>query len=160
MEAHAHTHEHSITGPKTYILVLLALLVLTVVTVYAAGINFGEWNTVIALLIASVKGSLVALYFMHLRHDKFSALIFVFGLFFLAVFLIFTLFDIDTRHTILPGNLKAPIEEFPGAPLGKPVTPSTGTSPTETPVPPGGTPEAAGTPAAPGTPAASPPPQH
>jgi cytochrome c oxidase subunit 4 len=124
--AHANEHAHPITGPKTYAMVLLALLVLTVITVQASYFDFGAWNTVVALLIASAKGSLVALYFMHLRHDKFNAVIFVGGLLFLAIFLIWTLFDIATRQPVLPSNLKTPVQEFPGAPLGGPVRPSTG----------------------------------
>ena len=122
-------HAHPVTGPRTYALVLVALLVLTAVTVTAAGINFGPYNTVIALIIASLKASLVALFFMHLRHDKFSAIIFVSGLLFLAVFMIFTLFDINTRTPLYPDNLKEPVKEFPGAPLNKPIQPSTGAAP-------------------------------
>lgn len=122
----ANAHAHPVTSPKTYALVLLALLVLTVITVQASYIDFGPWNTVVALLIASAKGSLVALFFMHLRHDKFNAIIFVTGLLFLAIFLIWTLFDISTRTPVLPSNLKTPVQEFPGAPLGGPVRPSTG----------------------------------
>jgi cytochrome c oxidase subunit 4 len=122
-------HSHPITGPRTYAFVLFALLVLTAVTVTAAGINFGPYNTVIALVIASLKASLVALFFMNLRHDKLSAVIFVSGLLFLAVFMIFTLFDIDTRTPLFPDNLKEPVKEFPGAPLNKPIQPSTGSSP-------------------------------
>ena len=118
--------EHHITGPKTYLAVLLALIVFTIITVWVAQFDFGSLNTIVALLIASIKGTLVALFFMHLRHDKFSAIIFIGGLLFLAVFLIFTLFDIDTRQTVLPSNLKTPVEAFPGAPLNKPVRPSTG----------------------------------
>ncbi len=124
--AHVNEHAHPITGPKTYAMVLAALLVLTVITVQASYFDFGAWNIVVALLIASAKGSLVALYFMHLRHDKFNAVIFVGGLLFLAIFLIWTLFDIATRQTVLPSNLKTPVQEFPGAPLGGPVRPSTG----------------------------------
>jgi len=122
-------HAHPVTGPRTYAFVLVALLVLTAVTVTAAGINFGPYNTVIALIIASLKASLVALFFMHLRHDKFSAIIFVSGLLFLAVFMIFTLFDINTRTPLYPDNLKEPVKEFPGAPLNKPIQPSTGAAP-------------------------------
>jgi cytochrome c oxidase subunit 4 len=122
-------HSHPITGPRTYAFVLFALLVLTAVTVTAAGINFGPYNTVIALVIASLKASLVALFIMNLRHDKLSAVIFVSGLLFLAIFLIFTLFDIDTRTPLFPDNLKEPVKEFPGAPLNKPIQPSTGSSP-------------------------------
>jgi cytochrome c oxidase subunit 4 len=121
-------HEHPVTAPKTYAAVLIALILLTALTVFAAGIDFGSYNTVIALVIATMKGSLVALFFMHLRHDKFNAVVFVCGLFFLAVFLIFTLFDINTRPTILPANLKTPVQEFPGAPLNQPVQPSTGSA--------------------------------
>lgn len=124
--AHVNEHAHPVTGPKTYAIVLAALLVLTVITVQASYFDFGAWNIVVALLIASAKGSLVALYFMHLRHDKFNAVIFVGGLLFLAIFLIWTLFDIATRQTVLPSNLKTPVQEFPGAPLGGPVRPSTG----------------------------------
>ena len=123
---HTAEHSHPITGPKTYAAVLGALLVLTVITVYASYLDFGAMNTVVALLIATLKGSLVALFFMHLRHDKFNAVIFVGGLLFLAIFMIWTLFDIGTRVNVLPTNLKAPVQEFPGAPLNKPVRPSTG----------------------------------
>ncbi|MBI4890557.1 MAG: cytochrome C oxidase subunit IV family protein [Acidobacteria bacterium] len=132
----SHTGEHAIhvTGPKTYAAVLGALLALTVITVAASYVDFGAFNTVVALIIASIKGSLVALFFMHLRHDKFNAVIFVGGLLFLAVFLIWTMFDIGTRTTVLPSNLKTPVEAFPGAPLNKPVRPATG-QPVGTPAP-------------------------
>ena len=132
--AHSNDHANHVTGPKTYGAVLGALLVLTIVTVQASYLDFGAMNTVVALLIATAKASLVALFFMHLRHDKFNAVIFVGGLLFLAVFLIWTMFDLATRETILPGNLKQPVVEFPGAPLNKPVRPSTG-QPAGTPVP-------------------------
>jgi cytochrome c oxidase subunit 4 len=124
--SHSHEHAHPITGPKTYTGVLIGLLILTIVTVGASRVDFGAMNTLIAIIIASAKAALVALFFMHLRHDKFNALIFLGGCFFLALFLIFTLFDINTRRTVLPGNLKEPIKEFPGAPLNKPVRPTTG----------------------------------
>jgi cytochrome c oxidase subunit 4 len=126
MSNHATAHAHSIPGPKTYATVLGVLILLTGITVTAAGIDFGSMNTVIALLIATLKASLVALFFMHLRHDRFNLLIFLSGLFFLTVFLVFTLFDVDTRKHVLPSNLKEPILEFPGAPLNKPIQPSTG----------------------------------
>lgn len=121
-------HAHPITSPRVYAGVLAALLALTVITVTAAGIDFGPYNTVIALVIATIKASLVALFFMHLRHDKFDAVVFLGGVLFLAIFLIFTLFDINSRSAILPSNLKEPVKEFPGAPLNKPVRPSTGSA--------------------------------
>ncbi len=117
---------HAVTGPKTYGAVLAALLVLTVITVGASYIDFGSMNTVVALVIATLKASLVALFFMHLRHDKFNAIIFCGGLLFLGVFLIWTLFDISNRVPVYPTNLSAPVQEFPGAPLNGPVKPTTG----------------------------------
>lgn len=124
MSEHAHAHTHS--GPKTYLAVIVALLGLTVITVGAAYIDFGSINTVIALTIASVKAALVALFFMHLKDDRFDALLFLTGIFFLTVFLFFTLFDISWRQAVYPGNLKAPFNAFPGAPLNRPIQPSNG----------------------------------
>ncbi|MCR4413349.1 MAG: cytochrome C oxidase subunit IV family protein [Thermoguttaceae bacterium] len=74
--------------------VFAALIFLTCVTVWVAGIDLGEWNLFGALAIATVKAALVALYFMHLRYDSpFNALLFVTGLAFLALFLGLTLLD-------------------------------------------------------------------
>ena len=57
----------------------------TVATVAATWVDLGGWNLWIALGIATVKASLVALYFMHLRYDNpFYALIFVTALVFLG----------------------------------------------------------------------------
>jgi cytochrome c oxidase subunit IV len=74
--------------------VFAALIVLTVVTVAATWFELGTWSLLVALGIATVKGTLVALYFMHLRYDNpFHALLFVGGLAFLALFLGLTMLD-------------------------------------------------------------------
>ena len=103
---------HSYARAKTVnTTVLGALLALTVITVAAAGINFGSpsTNTVVALVIASAKASLVALFFMHLKYDKpINAIIFLVGVIMLAIFLIFILLDVDTRHPHRPANLAPP----------------------------------------------------
>ena len=54
---------------KIYFTVWGVLLVLTAVTVAVSFLNLGIWNATAALSIASVKAALVALYFMHLRHE-------------------------------------------------------------------------------------------
>ena len=54
---------------KAYIAVWAALIVLTAVTVAVSFLNLGLWNATVALGIASLKSALVALYFMHLRHE-------------------------------------------------------------------------------------------
>jgi cytochrome c oxidase subunit 4 len=68
--AHAATAhaEHSIKG---YLIVFFALIVGTVLTVWASFIDLGHhWNIVLALVIACVKAFLVAGYFMHLVTEK------------------------------------------------------------------------------------------
>jgi len=98
-------------GPKVYAAVLAALLVLTGITVTASYINFGSTsvNVVIALVIASIKGSLVALYFMHLRYDKpVLSVIFVGGLFFLGLLLMLTMIDVGSRDSVPYWNSKPP----------------------------------------------------
>ena len=47
------------------------LMVLTVVTVLATKVDLGSsMNLVVAMVIATVKATLVAMYFMHLRYDR------------------------------------------------------------------------------------------
>jgi cytochrome c oxidase subunit 4 len=112
--AHAHatdTHAHHSSSPRVYVLTLAALLVLTVVTVAAAYVNFGPANVVIALAIATMKASLVALFFMHLRHDSpLNAIIFISSLIFLAIFLWFPHMDLHSRDRVVPNGLRAPIQ--------------------------------------------------
>ena len=108
---------HSFTSDaRTYGLVLLTLLVLTAITVAAAGIRFGSpaVNVAVALTIATLKASLVALYFMHLRHDRpMNALIFVTGLVFLGLLLMLTLVDVVTRLPVQPTGAVAPMVRNP-----------------------------------------------
>jgi cytochrome c oxidase subunit 4 len=94
---------------KTYALVLAALLVLTAITVAAAGVRFSSpaINVLVALGIATLKASLVALFFMHLRHDRpMNALIFTTGLAVLATLLALTLIDVQTRLPVQPSYVK------------------------------------------------------
>jgi cytochrome c oxidase subunit 4 len=56
---------------RTYIVVFVALLTLTLVTVAVSYLHLGVKEAiVVALVIATVKGSLVASYFMHLISEK------------------------------------------------------------------------------------------
>ncbi|SRR5258708_3325885 len=56
---------------RKYIVVFLSLLGLTIVTVTVSQLNLGVSATImIALLIAAIKGTLVASYFMHLISEK------------------------------------------------------------------------------------------
>ena len=56
---------------RVYISVFVGLLALTVVTVTISYLNLSVMPAIIvALIIASIKGSLVASYFMHLISEK------------------------------------------------------------------------------------------
>ncbi|WKZ57841.1 MAG: cytochrome C oxidase subunit IV family protein [Bdellovibrionota bacterium] len=55
---------------KTYLAILIWLLILTVVTVAAAQVDFGAMNAVVAMIIASIKALLVATIFMHLKFEN------------------------------------------------------------------------------------------
>ena len=83
---------------SVYIKVLLSLLTLTALTVAVAQLDFGILNTVIALSIATIKATLVLLFFMHLKYDnKMFLVIFLTGVFFLIVLFGFCEFDLITR---------------------------------------------------------------
>jgi cytochrome c oxidase subunit 4 len=78
---------------RGYLIIGGTLIIGTILTVLASRIDLGHhWNIVLALVIATVKASLVALYFMHLISEKqmiytvlsFTAFFFV-GLMFLII---------------------------------------------------------------------------
>jgi len=104
-------HEEHHSGPKKYIFVWGALMVLTVVTVLTGRMHLPDWGLALALVIASVKGALVALYFMHLaEHHGANRLVFGTSMLFVALLLLFTLMDIGTRFrpTLPSSNTPAP----------------------------------------------------
>jgi cytochrome c oxidase subunit 4 len=76
-------------------------MILTAVTVYVSYINFGILNIVIALVVASIKASVVALYFMHLKFE--DSITWVFALFplsLLGLLIAMTITDTFTRVVI------------------------------------------------------------
>lgn len=90
-------HPHILTY-KTQALVLAALLVMTAVTVGASLIDLGAFNVWIALFIASIKGSLVLMFFMHLKYESRVLIISFLGtLFFLSIMISFTFWDVAFR---------------------------------------------------------------
>ncbi|HEY7338547.1 MAG TPA: cytochrome C oxidase subunit IV family protein [Bryobacteraceae bacterium] len=102
--AAAHEHEHG--GVAIYAKTLIALLFLTAITIAAASFNFGQGNVVIALAIATMKGSLVVLFFMHLRWDKpVNRIIAMAGFLFLGIFIAFCLLDFNSRNNYVPQNM-------------------------------------------------------
>ena len=85
---------------RQYLIVFAALLVLTIVTVLASRIDIGmAGGIILAMIIAGVKGTLVAGVFMHLFSDKrkivYVVLIYT-GIFLLVLFLLTALSYGDT----------------------------------------------------------------
>ena len=75
---------------KTYVLVWMILVILTGMTLSAAGMELGRWTVLIALAIAGTKSGLVLNYFMHLRSEKLLIFRVIIPLV-MAVFLVFIL---------------------------------------------------------------------
>ncbi len=63
-------HQHEPVPYKTFILIWVVLLVLTVVTIAVSRIQLDALNIWVALAIASIKSSLVVFIFMHLRQES------------------------------------------------------------------------------------------
>ena len=85
-------------GYKLYIKIGALLMFLTVISVAAAQFDFGILNVPIALLIASVKASFVALYFMHLKYEDAMTWVFAtYPIFLLFLLITFSATDIFTR---------------------------------------------------------------
>src|SRR5579859_6926075 len=99
-DGEVHTH---ISSTQFYIGVLGALLFLTFITVYVSYFDFGSGNVIIAIVVATIKASLVAAFFMHLRHDRiFNTLAFLAAFLFLSIFLLLTHDDLYKRAEIDP----------------------------------------------------------
>jgi cytochrome c oxidase subunit 4 len=54
----------------TYVLVWIALLAFTSITVTIAGVSLGRYTLFVALLIAAIKSALVINIFMHIKFDE------------------------------------------------------------------------------------------
>jgi cytochrome c oxidase subunit 4 len=75
-------------------LVFVILTLLTIITVAQASFDLGRWDIAFTMFIATVKATLVMLFFMHLAFDKpFNLIIFMSSFVFVALFVTFTLSD-------------------------------------------------------------------
>jgi cytochrome c oxidase subunit 4 len=92
---------HFIVPKKYYVLTLIALIVLTVITVLVAQFDFGRLNIVIAMGVALIKVLFVLSYFMGLKWDDPFNRVIVFGsVSFVALFIAVVLLDAATRSDI------------------------------------------------------------
>ena len=92
--------DHSKSSPlKSYFTVWIALLVGTFLTYEIAKIDLGVFNSAVALIIATTKALLVALFFMHLKgaSEKLLKLVVISTVFFLFILLALSMADYGTR---------------------------------------------------------------
>lgn len=91
--------DHSKSPVKTYLAVWGALLFGTFLTYEVAKIDLGVFNAAVALIIATTKALLVALFFMHLRHasERLLKAVVISTLFFLLILLALSMADYGTR---------------------------------------------------------------
>ena len=106
-DAHSHAHagpDHvpHVSPLSLYLKTFGALMVLTVITVGASYIDLGtSVNLAVAIIIATIKATVVATFFMHLITDsKFHAIALVSSVVFLAIFVGFTMLDTTARGRI------------------------------------------------------------
>jgi cytochrome c oxidase subunit IV len=89
--------EH-VSSRLRYVMVFLALLVGTGLTIIMARVDLGPWNDTVALVIAFTKATLVVLFFMHVsRSSLLTKLTVVAGLFFLLIMITMTMSDYVSR---------------------------------------------------------------
>jgi cytochrome c oxidase subunit IV len=80
--------------PSVLLATATALLALTALTVASSRVDLGSLNVVVALAIACLKASVVALYFMHLRYEhRFHRVVLATATLFAALFVAFVVFD-------------------------------------------------------------------
>lgn len=97
---------HHIAPIRDYVLVWLALVVLTFTTTYVGFIDMGEFNIVVALLIAVIKMSLVIWIFMGVRYtSSLTKLFVVAGFFWFLILIVMTGQDYITRNWLARGHM-------------------------------------------------------
>lgn len=112
LEAHGEPGHHGLAHVMPIPIlagVWIALIVLTVVTVAVTWVNLGAFNLWVAMAIATVKATLVVLYFMHLRYDRpFNLAVFISALLFAMLFVGIALTDTKQyQPDLIPGYAPA-----------------------------------------------------
>ena len=97
---------HHIIPSRIYYIIWATLIVFTGLTVFASEIDLGPWNVVVALAIATIKGTLVVLFFMHLKYSsKMTIVTVIASMFWLFLLLSLSMTDYLTRGWLTyPGH--------------------------------------------------------
>jgi cytochrome c oxidase subunit 4 len=90
--------DHVLVPRSTYYAIFAALIALTGLTTAVAFFDLGLLNAVVALSIAVLKATLVALFFMHLKYSsRLTWVVAGAGIFWLGILLVLILSDYATR---------------------------------------------------------------
>lgn len=93
---------HHVVAIPVYLAIFVALLVLTGVTVWVAFLDLGSWDflhTPLALAIATLKATLVVLWFMHVKYSvKLTWVFIAVGLVWLLLLIGITVADYAGRN--------------------------------------------------------------
>jgi cytochrome c oxidase subunit IV len=90
---------------RPYLVTWLLLLVLTVVSWQTATLDLAGFDAAVMLAIATVKATLVVLFFMHLAHARFAnKMVVIVSALFVVLLVSLTAADVATRHTYPPGS--------------------------------------------------------
>jgi cytochrome c oxidase subunit 4 len=96
-EQHEDEYTHVVPA-SLYVGIWATLMVFTLITVLASFAELGVFNIVVALLIATIKGTLVVLFFMHLRYSpKLTMAAVIASVFFLFIMFALTMTDYLSR---------------------------------------------------------------
>ena|SRR5581483_3284451 len=95
--------EHTISS-KTYYGIWILLLILTGLTAWIATVDLGPLNTIVAIAIATVKATVVVLFFMHVKYasEKMTKVVIVSAIFWMMLLLLLSLTDYTWR--LAPGT--------------------------------------------------------
>jgi cytochrome c oxidase subunit 4 len=97
---------HYISPARDYVLVWLALIVLTITTTAVGYSDLGPFNIVVAITIAVVKMSLVIWIFMGVRHtSSLTKLFVVAGFFWFLILIVMTGQDYASRNWLVRGHM-------------------------------------------------------
>ncbi len=96
---HAEEHAgHHVTPLNVYVKIIIALMILTVITVAVAYVDMGIMNAPVAMFVASLKAILVLMYFMGLKYDsKLNLAVFASSIIGLALLIGFSTTDVLAR---------------------------------------------------------------
>jgi cytochrome c oxidase subunit 4 len=102
---HSHSEPH-VTPLKVYFGIFGSLICLTFVTVGVSYLGLPpSLSIIVAMAAATVKATLVSLWFMHMLHDtKFNISLFLASIWFIGIFFVFTTLDMASRDKVLKSS--------------------------------------------------------